>query len=184
VDHRDTAALEDGLTEILRAPTDGGAVELIVRRPAVGEREVLAQAVLDPTMGLVGDTWSERSSRRTPDGSPHIGMQLTLMGSRVIALLARDRERWPLAGDQLYVDLDLGVVNLPIGTWLAVGDAVVEVSDQPHTGCAQFRDRFGADAMRFVNTPAGRDLRLRGLNTFVVAAGTVRVGDVVRKLER
>jgi MOSC domain-containing protein YiiM len=110
-------------------------------------------------------------------------MQLTLMASRVIALLARDPGRWALAGDQLYVDLDLGVGNLPVGTRLAVGEAVVEVSDQPHTGCAHFRDRFGPDAMRFVNTPAGRDLRLRGLNTFVVGAGTVRRGDVVRKLE-
>ena len=98
------------------------------------------------------------------------------------ASLARDPARWALAGDQLYVDFDLGVANLPVGTRLVVGDAIVEVSDQPHTGCARFGDRFGADAMHFVTTPVGRDLRLRGLNTFVVAAGTVRRGDVVRKL--
>jgi hypothetical protein len=175
--------LEAGLDEITRAPRDVGIVELIVRRPSVGEREVLREAELDLAEGLVGDMWRARGSKRTPDGSAHPGMQLTLMGARVIDLVAAgDRERWPLAGDQLYVDLDLSEANLPPGTRLALGSAVIEVTDQPHTGCAKFSARFGAAAHTFVNTRAHRHLRLRGLNARIVEPGTVGAGDAIRKL--
>jgi MOSC domain-containing protein YiiM len=168
------AELEAGLDPIRASPRDVGAVEMIVRRPRSGEREVLATARLDPSAGLVGDRWGAV----TP---PH-GEQLTLMNSRAIALLAQDRARWPLAGDQLYVDLDLSVANLPPGTRLAVGDAVIEVSAKPHTGCGKFRARYGLDAVRFVNTGVGKELQLRGIHARIVAAGDVRVGDAIRKL--
>ena len=104
------------------------------------------------------------------------------MSSRAAALVAGDRERWPLAGDQLYVDLDLSDENLPPGTRLALGSAVLEVTDEPHTGCKKFTARFGLDAMVFVNSPVGRALNLRGINARVVESGTVRVGDAVTKL--
>lgn len=182
MDHADRATLEAGLDHIRRAPTDHGTLELIVRRPAVDEREVLELGELDPAFGLVGDTWADRGSRRTDDGSSHPDMQLTLMGTRTAQLLGGSRERWPLAGDQLYVDLDLSHGNLPAGTRLAIGEAVVEVTDQPHTGCAKFRRRFGADAHRFVNTEEGLALRLRGMNTRVVQAGAIRPGDPITKL--
>jgi hypothetical protein len=182
VEHLDTAALQAGLGHVRESPPDGGTVELIVRRPAVDEREVLAEAALDVDAGLAGDTWQVRGSRRTADGSSHPGMQLTVMNSRAALLVAQDPDRRMLAGDQLYVDLDLSPVNLPAGTRLAVGSAVIEVSEEPHLGCAKFAARFGKDAWRFVNSRAGRQLRLRGLNARIVASGTVCHGDVIRKL--
>ena len=175
-------ALEAGLAWIREAPDREGTVELVVRRPAEGEREVLEEGLLDVHEGLVGDDWLARSSGRADDGSPHLGTQLTLMNSRVIALIAGDRERWALAGDQLYVDVDLSLENLPPGARLAVGSAVVEVTDVPHTGCAKFTERFGSAAIRFVNSASGRALRLRGMNTRVVEPGAVRPGDSIRKL--
>jgi len=171
--------LEAGLPEIELAPVSEGTVELIVRRPAEGEREVLEEAELDLTEGLVGDRWW--ASARSKGESVNTSTQLTLMNARVIALIALDRERWPLAGDQLYVDLDLRSENLPAGTRLALGSAVIEVTEVPHTGCAKFSGRFGSDAIRFVNSRAGRDLRLRGMNARVVEPGRVRTGDTIRK---
>ncbi len=164
------------------SPLDEGTLELIVRRPAVGQRDVMTFGHLDPLVGLVGDTWSQRPSSRTPDRSPHPDMQINIMNTRVLALIAGDRSRWPLAGDQLYVDLELSAANLPPGTCLELGAAVIEVTAQPHTGCGKFVERFGVDAMKFVNSPIGRRLHLRGINARVVTPGPIRVGDVVRKM--
>jgi len=182
VTHRTTGQLEAGLDHIRQAPKDRGTLELIVRRPSVGAREVLAEGELDLSAGLRGDTWKMRASSRSADGLAHPNMQLNIMSVRAVALVAQVRERWALAGDQLYVDMDLSEENLPPWTRLAIGTATVEVTDQPHTGCAKFVERFGVDAMKFVNSPAGRALRLRGLNARVIMPGTIRVGDFVRKL--
>ncbi|MGO9464388.1 MAG: MOSC domain-containing protein [Isosphaeraceae bacterium] len=172
--------LEASLDEIRQSPKDDGVLELIVRRPRTDEREVLEEGELDLVEGLVGDTWRIRGSTRTADGSPHPDMQLNIMNSRVIALVAQDRDRWPLAGDQLYIDMDLSDANLPPGTQLALGSAVIEVTDQPHTGCRKFQARFGRAALEFVNSRLGRELHLRGINAKVVRPGTIRVGDRVR----
>lgn len=180
--HLTMEELEAGLDEIRRSPKDEGALELIVRRPSVGERESLAEGELDVAQGLVGDTWSTRGSRRSKDGLAHPEMQINVMNSRVIALVAQERERWHLAGDQLFVDLDLSVENLPPGTRLAVGSAVIEVTPEPHTGCQKFVSRFGVDAMKFVNSPLGRQLNLRGINAKVVQPGVIRVRDVAKKI--
>ncbi len=181
--HLTTEELEAGIGDVILAPASEGIVELIVRRPAEGEREVLDEGTLDLVEGLVGDSWIARGSRRTQDGSSHPDMQLNVMSARVVDLVAAgDRDRWALAGDQLYVDLDLSEANLPPGTRLALGTAVIEVTPEPHTGCAKFVARFGADAHRFVNTKTHRHLRLRGLNAKVVEPGTVRSGDAIRKL--
>jgi hypothetical protein len=183
VRHLATDELEAGLEEIRRAPRDVGTVELIVRRPVENEREVLTEATLDLEEGLVGDMWRVRGSKRTPDGSAHPDMQLTLMSSRVIDLVAGgDRDRWALAGDQIFVDFDISVENLPAGTRLAVGTAVIEVTAEPHTGCAKFAARFGRDAHRFVNVKTHRHLRLRGVNARIVRTGAVAAGDPVRTL--
>jgi MOSC domain-containing protein YiiM len=174
--------LEAGLLGLLTSPRDRGTVELIVRRPAIGAREVLAIGELDLADGLVGDTWKLRGSSRSADGGPHPEMQINVMNSRVVDFIAQDRDRWALAGDQLFVDLDLSAENLPPGTRLSMGTAVIEVTPQPHTGCAKFVERFGVDAMKFVNSPRGRQLSLRGINARVVRPGRIHVGDVISKL--
>ena len=182
VKHLTTEELQAGVDEVRRAPKTEGVLELIVRRPKVDGREILQEAQLDVETGLVGDTWRVRSSQRTFDGTAHPDMQLNIMNARAAALVAGDRRRWPLAGDQLYIDMDLSTANLPAGTRLALGSAVIQVTDQPHTGCGKFVARFGVDAMKFVNSPLGRELCLRGINAKVVQPGTIRVGDAVKKL--
>ena len=175
MEHATFQELHAGLDHIRSSPPDGGTVELIVRRPAENLRELLDEGELDLEVGLVGDRWHLGSS-------PTNDSQLTLMNSRLVQLVARSRERWALAGDQLYIDLDLSVENLPAGTRLSVGDSVIELTDVPHTGCAKFTARFGTDAVKFVNKSPGRELRLRGANARVVTPGTVRVGDRISKL--
>ena len=179
--HLNAGELEQGLEKIRRSPQDNGTVEMIVRRPDVDEREILVQAELDMVQGLVGDTWMSRGSSRTSDGSAHPDMQLNIMNARVIALVATSREQWPLAGDQLFIDLDLSGDNLPPGTQLTLGTAIIEVTGIPHTGCKKFVARFGQDAVKFVNSDIGKTLKLRGINAKVVKPGIVRQGDTVKK---
>ena len=179
--HHSYSELEEGLDHVRAAPRDRGVLAMIVRRPEIGAREVPDEAELNLVEGLAGDTWRNRRSTRTSDGSPHPDMQLNIIGARAADLMARDRSRWSLAGDQLVIDLDLSGANLPPGTRLAIGSAVIEVTAQPHTGCVKFVERFGAEAQRFVNSPVGRELNLRGINAKVVKPGTIRVGDPVTK---
>lgn len=170
------------MDHIRDSPKEAGTIELIVRRPAVDEREVLSEALLDVADGLVGDRWTAPSDG---DGSPYRGAQLTLMNARVAALVAAgDTDRWQLAGDQLFVDLDLSGANLPPGTRLTAGTAVIEITDEPHTGCGKFMSRFGIDAQRFINSQAGRELNLRGVHAMVVSAGVVRPGDTIALRDR
>jgi hypothetical protein len=180
--HLTMAELEAGLDAIRESPKDEGVIALIVRRPQIDAREVLKEGSLDLVEGLVGDTWKVRGSSRTPDGAAHPDMQLNIMNARVIALLAREKDRWPLAGDQLFIDMDVSSENLPPGTRLALGSAVIEVTNQPHTGCKKFEARFGLDALKFVNSPLGRQLQLRGVNAKVTQPGVIRVGDFVKKI--
>lgn len=181
--HRSSEELEEHLSNISAAPHDRGPVEMIVARPEEGQRVVLDSGTVTEAGGLSGDNWLTRGSASTPDGSANPLSQLTLMSSRVAEAVAGPRDRWPLAGDQVFVDMDLSVENLPAGTQLALGEAIVEISANPHSGCAKFSDRFGADALRFVNVGRGRDLRYRGVNTAVVRGGSFRVGDKLTKLE-
>ena len=172
---------EPFLGAIRIASRDVGRLELIVRRPAVDEREVVVEGILDTEAGLLGDGWLERGSRRTPDGRANPESQLTLISTRVLEAIEPDETRWPLAGDQLYVDLDLSLDALPPGRRLRIGSATIEVSRHPHTGCAKFSARFGSDALRWINSPVGRELRMRGMNTRVIRGGTIRTGDAVQR---
>jgi len=184
VEHLSRERLEAGLDHVRESPQDGGRLVLLVRRPEVGQRELPEEAVLDQVTGLEGDNWLTRGSSGTPDGSAHPDKQVTVINARLAKLVAGGTERMALAGDQLYLDLDLSVDNLPAGSLLAVGDAVLRVSEAPHTGCAKFIERFGTEAIRFVNSRIGRRLRLRGMNTRIVVPGTVRVGDLAVKKPR
>jgi hypothetical protein len=182
MEHLSRLALEAGLEHVRRSPRDEGTVLLIACRPDTSRRQVLEEAVLDCVQGVIGDNWRVRGSRHTPDGSALIAQQVTVTNARVASLVAVERERWALCGDQFYVDLDLGHENLPAGSRLAIGAAVIEVSAKPHVGCWKYEARFGRDAMRFVNSKVNQPLRLRGFAASIVVGGTVRTGDIIRKL--
>ena len=180
--HPTSEDLDAGLDHIRESPADGGALRMIVRRPEVDAREVIAEGELDGAVGLVGDSWKDRGSTVTPTGGPNIAAQVTIINSRLLALLAQTEDRWPLAGDQLVIDIDMSEDNLPAGARLSIGSAVIEISKEPHTGCRKFAERFGHDALRFISTPTGRQMRMRGINTRVVQSGTIRVGDLATKI--
>ncbi len=181
IEHLTLEQLEAGLEHIRQSPKDVGVLKLISRRPNTNEREVLDEGQLDPAHGLVGDNWKARGSHSAVDRAPNPEMQLNMMNARVIELIAQDKSRWSLAGDQLFVDFNLSEANIPPGTHLSIGTAVIEVTAPPHLGCKKFSARFGPDAMRFVNSPEGKELHLRGVNAKVVRAGVIREGDVVTK---
>jgi MOSC domain-containing protein YiiM len=174
--------LDAALDMIRASPRDHGRLELLVRRPSSGAREVLSEGTLDLTLGLVGDNWSSRPSSRLKTGGPHPDMQLNVINARVSAAIASTTEARALAGDQLHVDLDLSIENLPPGTRLAIGSSIIEVTPEPHTGCKKFSERFGVDALAWVSTPLAKELRLRGLSARVIQGGPIRPGDVIRKL--
>ena len=175
------STVEYDIAPVRESPRETGRLELIACRPTVEDRRVLDEAELDLHEGLVGDCWRTRGSKSMPDGSANPDAQLTLMNARSAAMIAGERDRWPLAGDQLYVDLDLSGESLPPGTRLAIGSAVIEVTALPHTGCGKFVRRFGIEAQKLVNSGVGRELNLRGINAKVVTAGTIRVGDEIRR---
>jgi MOSC domain-containing protein YiiM len=180
--HMSLAELENGLPEILRSPTDRGVLRAIVIRPETDARASLPQCELSPEGGVHGDNWAKGCWMSLPDGRPHPDVQVTLMNARAIALIAQEEARWPLAGDNLFVDLDLSEDNLPPGTRLAVGSTLLEITEVPHKGCKKFAARFGVDATRFVNSRAGLRLHLRGIYARIVERGVVAVGDPVQKL--
>lgn len=182
ITHLTIEQLEAGLGHIRQSPKNDGTLEMIVRRPEVEKREVLAEGTLDTTEGLLGDNWKSRGSKSMEDGSANPEMQLNIMNARTIALLAQERDRWQLAGDELFIDMDLSTENLPAGTRLKIGEAIIEVTPVPHTGCKKFAERFGTDATKFVNSPAGKELHLRGINAKVIQSGKIKVGDVARKI--
>lgn len=177
MNHLTTKQIEAGLDEIRQSAKDNGILQLIVARPKENERQVLETGELDETKGLIGDDWLIYNGAK-------IESQIAVMNSRCIALLAQDESRWQLAGDQLYIDLDLSDENLPHGTKLQIGSAILEVTPKPHNGCKKFVERFGMDAMMFVNSPVGKQLHLRGIYAKVVQSGKINKGDIVKKMGR
>ena len=182
VKHLSMEVLTAGLDDIRQSPKATGVLELIVRRPQTEAREILDVGELDLVEGLVGDNWQQRGSSQTADGSAHPDMQLTLTNARLMALVAQEKRHWPLAGDQLYIDFDLSADNVPPGTRLSLGATVIQITEPPHTGCKKYAARFGLDALKFISSPVGRQLQLRGVNAKVIRPGAIRVGDAVKKL--
>jgi len=174
--------MESHLELIKQSPSTEGTVEMIVSRPITGGREVMDHCELNIQAGLVGDNWQTRWDKHTADGSADKGRQLTLMNARAISAITESEERWPEAGDQFFVDFDLGLENLPHGTQLSLGQAVIEVTPLPHLGCRKFGKRFGKEANAFVNSATGKMLNLRGINARIIKPGVVSKGDVIRKL--
>ncbi len=175
-------ALLTGLEFIEGSPQERGTLDLIVIRPRDNERIVLAECALSSRLGVHGDMWAEKCWKTLPDGSPHPDVQIAIMNSRCIALVAQEKSRWALAGDQLYIDMDLTDANLPVGQQLAIGSAILQITTIPHTGCSLFAERFGQAAAKLVNSPTGKKLRLRGIYAKVVQDGLVKTGDVVTKV--
>jgi len=180
--HLSLEELKDGLAGILLSPKDRGMLKAIVIRPETDARVSLQQCELSPEGGVHGDNWAKGCWMSLPDGRPHPDVQIAIMNARAIALIAQEEARWPLAGDNLFVDLDLSAANLPAGTRLAIGPALLEITAVPHNGCQKFAARFGVEATRFVNSKEGKRLHLRGIYARVVQPGTIAVGDPVTKL--
>jgi hypothetical protein len=178
--HLTADELAGGLAAIILSPKDRGTLEMIVVRPSEGERRQLTRGELTPQDGLLGDRWRRASWLKLADDSPDPAVQITLMNARAIALIAGEPDFWPLAGDNLFVDLDLSRENLPVGTRLIIGDAVLEIAQPAHNGCHKFKHRFGQAAVKFVNSAEGKALRLRGVHARVIQAGDVTAGDSIR----
>ncbi len=176
------ATLNEAWDQLEKSPSDDGRVELIVRRPETDQREEMQAASFTAANGLEGDDWLSRAKREAPDTDPNLETQVTLMNSRTIQLLTDDKSRWAESGDQLFVDLDISMHNLPAGTRLQIGDAILEIAVTPHTGCAKFARRFGAPARKWIMSDAGKRQRLRGVYACVRRDGTIKVGDRIRKL--
>ena len=177
--HATAARLAEHIEHVVGAPADVGRIELVIARPAVGERTVLERGELRPGVGLVGDNYLERGNANGGPADPLA--ELNLMSARALeAVAGPDRANWPPAGDQLIVDFDLSEANCPAGTRLAVGTAVIEVTAKPHNGCAKFAERYGIDAARWVNSRG--DLRLRGICAVVVSPGTVAPGGTISRI--
>ena len=182
--HLTTEEIEAKIADVLSSPNDNGTLEMIVRRPAENKRQVVESGFLSVENGLVGDNWLIRGSSRTDNGLGHPEMQLNLMNWRFVNLIAGSRERVQLAGDQLFVDLDLSPDNIPPGTQLSIGDAIIGITAIPHLGCKKFVERFGIDAMKYANSDFGRSHNLRGVNAKVAKAGDITVGDSIQIVGR
>ena len=180
--HLTETEILDGLVEVRKSPPNDGLLEAIVIRPASEKRLSLQRCRLSPEGGTEGDAWARGCWLKLPDGSPHPDVQICIMNSRMINLLAGEKQRWELAGDNLFIDLDLSRENLQAGQLLRIGECVMEITEQSHNGCAKFSQRFGPSALKVVNSPTGKELRLRGIYAKVINAGDVSVGDRITKL--
>ncbi len=182
IEHTTSDELNDKMDWLLDSPKDGGVVRGIVVRPATDEREELQEARLSPEGGVEGDRWASTAQRKLKDGRLNPDVQVTLTNARLIELLAKERSRWSLSGDQIYVDMDLSMENLQPGQRLAIGSTVLEISEVPHRGCSKYRSRFGQAGFDLVDSARGRELRFRGVYAQIVKEGTVGVGDQIHKV--
>ena len=181
--HLTLAELQTQLPAILDSPKDEGVLRGIVIRPGPGERRDADSCEISLAGGVHGDHWAKGCWKSTAAGLPHPDVQICIMNARCIAVIAQERENWLPAGDNFFTDMDLTPDNMPPGQRLAVGSAIIEITDTAHNGCASFIARYGRDACLFVNTGEGKRLRLRGIYARVVQDGRVSIGDRVSKFK-
>jgi hypothetical protein len=176
-----TQEIKHRMPWVLDSPRDNGIVRLIVVRPQTDQRDVIEQAHFSPAAGVAGDNWQHDCWKRLADGRSDPDVQVAIMNARMIEVLAGDQTHWPLAGDQLFVDFDLGTANLSPGDQLKVGDAILEITAEPHRGCRKFKQRFGEQALNYVNSAEGDRHRLRGVYAKIIEVGKVETGDAIKK---
>lgn len=174
--------IDQRLSSVLDSPKDQGTVEMIVVRPFKNQRKTLIHVLFSPEAGVTGDNWKTQCWKKLNDGQSDPDVQVAIMNARMIDMLTDDKAHWPLAGDQLFVDFDLSVTNLSPGDQLQIGDAVLQITAEPHRGCSKFKQRFGELAMHCVNSAQGDAHRLRGIYAKIISAGNVSVGDVIHKI--
>lgn len=180
--HVTAEQLAAGIAELCDSPREQGRVDLVVVRPMQGKRQCLERVLISLEAGVVGDRWLTTSWKKLANGSAHPAVQVTLMNARCIRLIAGEPTNWAIAGDNLFVDLDLSRENLPTGARLKIGECILQITSVAHNGCWKFKDRFGEAAVKFVNSPEGKKLRLRGVHARVVQGGEVAVGDCIERL--
>ncbi len=180
--HLDKQELAAGLPEILKSPKDRGPIESITVRPASEQRRTVNSVAISLAGGVEGDHWAQGCWKSTDAGKPHPDVQICMMNSRCIDLIAGDKDNWAPAGDNLFIDMDLTPENLPPGTRIAMGTAILEITDTAHKGCAKFIERYGRDACVFVNVGDGDRYKLRGIYGRVVQDGVLSVGDLATKV--
>jgi hypothetical protein len=181
--HLSLEELQSHLDSIKQSPQDDGILKAIVIRPVSNERVGMESSVVTPDGGVHGDRWAKQAWLNLPEEELEPKAQITVMNSRAAEVIARNRARWPLAGDNLYVDLDLSEDNLQAGQQLSIGSAVFEITPQPHNGCGKFEQRFGAEALKWVNSEEGKHHHLRGIYIKVVKAGVINVDDTITKAD-
>lgn len=182
IEHPTVETLETGLEIIRNSPQDNGTLEMIVVRPAKNQRSTLQECELSLKRGVEGDHWANGCWKSLPDGSPDPDVQVTIMNSRCLKLISASSSQWPLAGDNLIVDMDLSVQNLQPGQKLSIGSAILEITSVPHTGCNNFKERFGIDSLKFISSKIGKELRLRGIYARIIRDGHIKVGDRLKKI--
>lgn len=179
--HLSKEQIEARLDWIKASPADKGTLAGLCIRPELNQRRELESCLLSPEGGVEGDFWVRQCWKKLEDGSSDPIVQVAIMNARAVDVVAGSRDRWKLAGDQLFVDFDLSEDRIAPGDRLQIGEAVVEIAPIPHTGCDLFRDRYGMDAVKFINSKLGKSLRLRGVFAQIVRGGMVRLGDPVQK---
>ena len=178
------AELMAALPDILAAPKDNAPVHGLCLRPARGERAFPKRISMTRAGGIPGERWATEPWLRRADGSPDPRIQVSILPLRVMDLVWRDREGTPHPGDPIVVDMDLSLANLPSGSLIAAGTAVLRVSDEFNAACAKWKLRYGADARAFIEAPGHAELRLRGVLCSVETDGEVAVGECLRVLRR
>lgn len=181
--HVTTAIIEKQLPYVEASPKDNGVIKLIVVRPKTNKRQILDSCFISYEKGMEGDNWTLGCWKTTEDGSPHPDVQIAITNYRIHEIFSNlDKDR-ALAGDNLFVDLDLSERNLKAGDRLALGSAIIKITSVPHNGCGKFKERFGIDALKFVNSPIGKQMHLRGIYAKVIQNGIVSVNDTIKKIE-